>query len=79
MPTTSDADALKALTAIEKKLTTQFFDKSVDVDGLCKGYKAIKPLLSTALPLIERIPVYGPKIALAVRFLMRLADVVCPV
>lgn len=79
MPVTSDADSLKALTAIERGLTAKTSKEPVDVDGLCKKYRAIKPLLETALPLVERIPVYGPKIALALRFMMRLADVVCPI
>jgi hypothetical protein len=79
MPVTSDADALKALTAIETKLTAKGGGKAVELDGLCKQYMSLKPLLETALPLIERIPVYGQKIGSALRFLMRLADVVCPV
>lgn len=79
---TDEANALKALTAIDKKLAVvpkKRTTKDIDLGAICKQYKAIKPLLQTALPLVEKIPVYGPKIAIAIRFLMGIADVACPV
>lgn len=78
----TEADALKALASIEKKLATSVQKKGakgLDLGAICKQYKAIKPLLETALPLIEKIPVYGAKIAAAIRFLMKIADVACPI
>lgn len=45
--------------------------------SLCDQYLKIKKSLLIALPLIDRIPVYGSKIAGAIRFLMAIADTVC--
>ena len=79
---TTESDALKALVAIEKRLATSSKTRSAkgaDLGAICKQYKAVKPLLQVALPLVEKIPVYGPKIAAAIRFLMSIADAACPV
>lgn len=47
--------------------------------SLCAQYEKIKKHLEIALPLIEKfIPIYGSKIAGAIRFLMTIADTVCP-
>lgn len=78
----TEENALKALTSIEKKLATVSQSRSAkgpDLGSICKQYKTIKPLLETALPLVEKIPVYGAKIAAAIRFLMKIADVACPI
>lgn len=72
----TDAQALEALTAIERELATT--QEKLNVN-LCEQYKKVKSLLDVILPFIERIPVYGPKIGVAVRFLMKLADLACPV
>jgi hypothetical protein len=50
-----------------------------DLGDLCKKYQSARPMLQLALPLIERIPVFGKKVSDAVRFLMGIADVACPV
>jgi len=47
--------------------------------SLCDEYKKIRAWLEIVLPFIEKIPVYGSKIAGAIRFLMTLADTACPV
>jgi hypothetical protein len=74
----ADADqaGLDALTAIEdaaRPSVTAALDKA----SLCQTYKGIKAFLNTALMFIEKIPVYGGKIATAVRFLMGIADMAC--
>ncbi len=50
---------------------------AMDIAAACKVYNQIKPWLTTALPLIEKIPMYGKKIAVAIRTLMQIADVAC--
>ncbi len=72
---TTDAQALEAFDSIERELDAT--PKALNVN-LCEQYQRIKKLIDLVLPLIERIPVYGSKIALVVRFLMKLADVACP-
>lgn len=46
-------------------------------EGMCAEYGQIRPKLDTALPTIDRIPLYGVKIAAAIRFLMQIADTHC--
>jgi hypothetical protein len=48
-----------------------------DLKKICKEYSAIKQWVMMALPLVEAIPVYGKKIANALRMVMKVADVVC--
>ena len=50
-----------------------------DVADLCKKYHAIRAYLLILIKIVEKIPVYGAKIAAALKFLMSLADSVCPV
>jgi hypothetical protein len=45
----------------------------------CTTYQTYRPILQAALPLIQRIPVFGSKIFSALSFLMALADGVCNV
>ena len=45
----------------------------------CKDYQTYRPILQAALPLIQKIPIIGSKIATALSFLMALADGVCNV
>lgn len=72
MATKDYTEPLRALDKIEKTVAGQ--KAGTDV---CATYAKIKPLLEAALPLIAAIPVYGPKIAAAIKFLMALADKVC--
>ena len=72
----NESDALKALDKIEKSL--QPIDtKGASQKELCTEYKKIKKFLEKALGLIEKIPVYGKKIATAIKFLMHIADTIC--
>ncbi|HEX2616450.1 MAG TPA: hypothetical protein VHL57_02855, partial [Flavobacteriales bacterium] len=53
--------------------------KSLTNADLCKTYReTIRPKLEFLLPIIELIPVWGKQIAKGIRFLMGLADQVCP-
>lgn len=47
-------------------------------DDLCKQYMTLRPLIVAVLPFIEKIPLYGKKIADVIRFLMSIADKICP-
>ena len=76
MATQNHAEALKALDKIETIVTAR---SALAGEDLCKTYAKIKPLLETALTLIGIIPVYGPKIVAAIKFLMALADKMCAV
>ncbi|MEJ7805069.1 MAG: hypothetical protein WKG03_04000 [Telluria sp.] len=51
------------------------FDENAAVD--CGTYKMYRPILMKLLPWIKRIPKYGKKIVMIVKFLMKLADGVC--
>ena len=62
-------------TASEKAIEAR---SKKDATDLCEYYKAVRPLIVIVLPLIEKIPVYGKKIADVIRFLMTIADKVCP-
>jgi len=76
----TDAQAMEALANIERELApAQRGQEKLDLPNLCQQYKKVKALLEIALPFIERIPVYGQKIGVAVRFLMKMADIACPV
>lgn len=77
---TTDAKALEALDDIEREIgTTERGFESIDLGKLCEKYKNIKPMLQLALNLVDKIPVYGSKVAGAIRFLMTMADAACPV
>ncbi len=76
----TDAKALEALDTIEREIgATERSLAGIDVSKLCEQYKNIKPMLQLALNLVDKIPIYGSKIASAIRFLMTLADAACPV
>jgi hypothetical protein len=72
----SDKEALEALDELEMELSAVEV-AALSSSKLCEKYKKIKPLLQTSLLLIERIPIYGGKIGMAIRFLMSLADTRC--
>jgi len=73
-----EAEALTALANIESVVTAPRAE-AVNVVDLCKQYTQIKPWLETALGLIEKVPIYGKKIAAAVCFLIQIADLACPI
>jgi hypothetical protein len=52
---------------------------SVDPAKLCQEYTRLKPSIEFVLAFVARIPIYGSKIVAVIRFLMGIADTVCPV
>jgi hypothetical protein len=82
MPT--EQQALFALDEIEKVIRSTPRSAACAGRGeagpgadMCADYRQIRPRLDTALPMIDRIPLYGTKIAAAIRFLMHMADAQC--
>ena len=79
----SEAKALKALDRASAVINRRTAKGQRSLKGergdLCSKYRSIKPLLNMALPLVERVPLLGKKLADAVRFLMGIADMACPV
>ena len=71
-------EGLEALNQIESTLQEEAVRGIPSLSDLCQQYKKVKPMVEKALGLIEIIPIYGTKIAVAMRFLMKVADVACP-
>jgi hypothetical protein len=69
-------EGLDALNEIEKIASEPAPE---DLKGICEKYKKIKPFLEKALIFVAMIPVYGSKIAAAIRFLMGVADTACTI
>ena len=77
MPT--EQEGLEALNQIESTLQEQETVRGLpDLGQLCEQYRSLKPLVEKALGLIEIIPIYGSKVAIAIRFLTKVADLACP-
>jgi hypothetical protein len=74
-----EREAIEALGHIEGELRGGGAAlERVDAADLCATYQRIKPFLERVLPWLERIPRYGRQLAAAVRFLMSVADRLCP-
>jgi hypothetical protein len=76
----TDQAFTQALDEIDRHLSRSAPQGLDALDGsqLCQTYRQVRGFLETILPFIEKIPVYGKKVAGAIRFLMSLADTVCP-
>ena len=73
------AEALAALDRIDAAIGgASVTDARLDPGQLCEQYRRIRPWLETVLPMIQAIPVVGPKIVRVVRMLMSIADTLCP-
>lgn len=72
------SEALRALEQLDSHIGGASAADALDRNQMCEQYRRIKPLLNTAITLVQAIPVYGPRIAAAIRFLMGIADTVCP-
>ncbi|HEX8694687.1 MAG TPA: hypothetical protein VF746_19840 [Longimicrobium sp.] len=71
-----DREAREALAEIEKELGGATVAREmVDPQQACATYRRIRPWLERALPWIERV---SRQLAEAVRFLMGIADTLCP-
>lgn len=73
----SDHTFLAALDIIDEELSKPAI-QDLNGNGLCATYKKIRGSLEAVLPVVKVIPVYGPKLAVAIQFLITLADTVCP-
>jgi len=74
----SEHPILDTLDRIEAILEPPQVKATLSPADLCKQYKTIRPLLLVLLPWIAQIPVYGEKIAAVIKFLMGIADGLCP-
>lgn len=78
----TEKEALAALDNIVSLLAESESDVRAagvpDLGSLCKKYSQIKPLIEPVLWLIGRLP-NGQKIVSAIRLLLQIADVACPV
>jgi hypothetical protein len=75
---TTDAQSQEALESMSREIGAGTREIHVDVKAMCATYAKIKPKLLIALPWIEKLP-SGALIATGIRFLMGIADLVCPV
>ena len=74
----SEYPILDTLDKIEAILEPPQVKAALSPADLCKQYKALRPLLLVLLPWIGQIPVYGEKIVSVIKFLMGIADSLCP-
>lgn len=51
---------------------------AMSAGDLCKVYGKIKTPLTFLVPLIEKVPIWGKRVADAIRILMSIADTACP-
>ncbi|MBO3273650.1 hypothetical protein [Pseudomonas schmalbachii] len=74
-----DYEELEELDEIHKYLNSDSKQiEKADLKDLCKKYEEnVKPRLEKWLPKLEKIPVYGEKIADVIRFLMMIAGAGC--
>lgn len=70
-----DDQFLSALDRIERELAAPSSATGAD---LCATYKRVRSALESVIPVIRLIPVWGERLAAILRFLMTLADTVCP-
>ncbi len=73
----NDQKFLSALDSIDKELSAPQ-PQGLSGSDLCATYKRIRSFLESILPMIKLIPLWGDKLASAIKFLMKLADTVCP-
>jgi hypothetical protein len=52
---------------------------AISIPDICKMYQQLKPIIDTVLRFVEKIPVYGKKIADLIRRLETLLDAVCSI
>lgn len=71
-----DEQLLQALDAIESELGGPAKLAALSGPDLCATYRKLKPRIEAALKVLD---ILAPRIATLVRFLMTLADKVCPV
>src|SRR5438045_3121790 len=73
-----EQQGLSALRRLEEELTGSTAPDGLDPTQLCWKYHAIKPTLLAALALLAQLPLIGRGVVAALRFLIQLADQLCP-
>lgn len=71
------AEALAALDEVEQHVNRSASGKAALAGNVCDEYRRLRPSLEKIVTFVRLIPVYGPKIAAALQFLMGLADSLC--
>ncbi len=73
----TEEQMVTALSKASKKASNA--KTKLSASDLCGRYKAFRPLIEAALPLIEkRFPPYGKLIVEGIKLLMEFADSACP-
>ncbi len=75
---TNDKEFLAALDTLDSQIGETAKLAAFESVDLCAQYQKLKPTIETVLKVVDLIPVYGKRIADLVRFLMRIADTLCP-
>jgi hypothetical protein len=86
VPAYDEAAALAGLAKVGKILSKSskpgqleaFSLSGLKLADMCKLYNQVRPYLEMGLPLIGKIPSYGPQIVLALTLLMKIADSAFP-
>jgi len=74
---TGEREALEALDNAVAEITRAQSERGPE--DFCNTYHNFRKTVETWLPFIEAFPLFGKNVGEAVRFLMKLADVACPV
>ncbi len=76
---TTEGTDQEGLEALEQFASAAAEAAPQDLGSICQKYRELKPTIERILRFVERIPVYGKRIADVIRFLMGVADIACPV
>lgn len=71
--------ALKQIDELASRSATGTKAAALDAVDLCEKYKALKGALKILVGILRKLGSIGKKAADAIEFLMRLADIACPV
>lgn len=73
-----EREAAAALEQISQAISGGAASTMRDSGQLCETYQRIRPWLERVLPWIQLLPRLGKQLAEAIRFLMSVADTLCP-
>ena len=75
----TEQEGIEALNQLDSALREQETVRGIpNLAQVCEQYQNVRPLVEKSLWAIEFIPVYGSKVAAAIRFLTKVADLACP-
>lgn len=75
----NDKEFLAALDTLDSQIGGTPKLTALEGADLCAQYRKLKLTIETVLKVVDLIPVYGKRIADVIRFLMRIADSLCPI